>query len=210
MEYSHSGRLEGFRNLYMALADERKDLYSVKEQWESVSEDLDEVYFWTAVEDMYQNELLDVDGLHLSGSNEFELADFSVDSYEELNRVRVPREWKIDSQDIEVFTDHFERHDKPDSTDYSIGNPKSSLEINREIDKGDKSIKYLLENNNEEKEASLRLEVEFNIPDFSPEVEDVFLKYASNYLSKLERQEVNTLKKRAGRETSEGQKSTAI
>lgn len=208
MEYSHSDRLEGFKLLYMTLADEQKDFYNAKEQWESVSDDLDEAYFWTALEDMYQNNLIDFNGLQISGSNGFELNDFSVEDYDGLNKVRVPREWDLDSDGIEVFTDHFKRHDQPSSTDYTIGSSRSRLEVSRDVEKGDKSIKYMLENDTEKEETSLRLEVEFNVPAFSPEIEDVFLQYAENYLNKLERQEVNTLRRRATNTSGKDQKST--
>ena len=210
MDYSHTDRLEGFRTLYMTLAGEQKDFYEAKEQWESVSEGLDEVYFWTALEDLYQNNLVDIDGFQLSGSTDLNLQDLSVREYEALNRVRVPREWKLESNTIDVFTDHFKRHDDPDPDDYNLGRPRSSLEIRRSIDKGEKSIEYLLENDSEEEEASLRLEVEFNMPSFSPEVEKVFLGYADNYLNKLERQEVKPLMKRDDPKSDDGQKSAAL
>ena len=203
-------RLKGFRKLYMTLADEQKDLYTVKDQWESLSEGLDEVYFWTALEDMHQNELLEVEGLRMNGSNDFELGNFSVDDYDNLNSVRVLREWDLNREGIEVFTDHFKRHDQLDDDSYKLGSSKSSLEVNRDIEKGDKSIEYLLENDNEEGKASLKLEVEFNVPDFSPEIEGVFFKYANNYLNRLERQEVNKLRKRAETETETDQKSAAV
>lgn len=210
MDYSHSDRLEGFRLLYMTLADKQKDVYDAKDQWESLSDDLDETYFWTALEDMYQNDLIDVSGLQLSGSNDFELDDFLAEDYDGLNKVRVPREWDLDSEGIEVFTDHFKRHDQPSSTEYTLGSSRSRLEVNRDVEKGDKSIEYMLENDTEKEETSLRLEVEFSIPSLSAEVEDVFLEYAENYLNKLERQEVNKLKKRAETESEIGQKSTAV
>jgi hypothetical protein len=207
MEYSHSDRLEGFRLLYMTLADEQKDFYNAKDQWESVSDGLDEAYFWTAVEDMYQNDLLQVNELQLSGSNEFKLASFSVEDYNELNKIRVHREWDLDENSIEVFSDHFKRHDQPDPDDYTLGSSKCRLEVDRNIEKGDKTLEYLLENDTKQEEASLRLEVEFNVPAFSPEIEEVFLKYAENYLNKIERQEVNTLRRRPEKKSVKSQKS---
>jgi len=210
MEYSHSDRLKGFRLLYMTLADEQKDFYTAKDQWDSVSDDLDEAYFWTALEDMHQNDLLEVDGLQISGSNEFNLESFSVEEYEEWNKIRVPREWDLDENGIEVFTDHFKRHDQPDPKDYTLGSSRSQLEVNRDVKKGGKSIEYLLENDTEQEEASLRLEVEFNIPELSPEIEDVFIEYAENYLNKLERHEVNTLRRRAEEKSGNNQESAAV
>ena len=208
MVYSHSDRLEGFRMLYMTLADEQKGLYDTKDQWESLSEDLDDVYFWTALEDMYQNDLLEVDGLKISGSTDLELTNFSIENYEELDKIRIPREWDLDSDNIEVFTDHFKRHDQPEPEDYSLGSSVSQLEISRHVEKGDKSIEYMLENNTDRDEASLRLEVEFNVPDFSPEIRKVFSRYAGNYLNKIERQEVNTLRERATERAGKDKKST--
>lgn len=208
MVYSHSDRLEGFRMLYMTLADEQKGLYDTKDQWESLSEDLDDVYFWTALEDMYQNDLLEVDGLKISGSTDLELTNFSIENYEELDKIRIPREWDLDSDNIEVFTDHFKRHDQPEPEDYSLGSSVSQLEISRHVEKGDKSIEYMLENNTDRDEASLRLEVEFKVPDFSPEIRRIFSKYAGNYLNKIERQEVNTLRERATERAGKDKKST--
>lgn len=209
MDYSHSDRLEGFRLLYMTLADQQKYLYDAKEQWESVSDGLDETYFWTALEDMYQNELVEVNGLQIFGSNEFELNEFSIENYE-LNNVSVPREWDLESDGVQVFTDHFRRHDQPDDSNYNLGSSKSSLEVHRDVEKGDKSIEYLLENDTEREETSLRLEVGFNVPDFSPEIEDLFSRYAENYLNKLERHEVDTLRKRAESKSGKSRKSAAI
>ena len=208
MVYSHSDRLEGFRMLYMTLADEQKGLYDTKDQWESLSEDLDDVYFWTALEDMYQNDLIEVDGIQISGSNDLELTNLSIENYEELDKIRVPREWDLDSDNIGVFTDHFKRHDQPEPEDYSLGSSVSQLEISRHVEKGDKSIEYMLENNTDREEASLRLEVEFKVPDFSPEIRRIFSKYAGNYLNKIERQEVNTLRERATERAGKDKKST--
>jgi len=166
MEYSHSDRLEGFRNLYMTVVGETKSLYEAKEQWEFISDNLDDSYFWTALEDMYQNELVELNNFEISSSGEFDPDNFCMEEYDELNRVRVPKEWDLEAENISVFTDHFERHDQPGSDDYDLGYPICSLEVKRRIHKGDKSIEYLLQNDSESGEASLKLEVGFNIPNF--------------------------------------------
>lgn len=204
MDYSHLDRLEGFKNLYVALAGQETGLYDAKDRWESVSEDLDEKYFWTALEDLYQNNVIEVEGFDIYCEDRLELSDISIDETLDFENTSLPREWSIDKEGVSVFTDHFERHDSPASDSYQLGDPVSSLEVNRRVEKGDKNIGYLLENDNKEDEAALKLEVEFTVPEFSPEIDSLFIRYADNYVGKIERQEVRTLMSRA----SQSQKST--
>lgn len=192
MDYDHIERLKSLRNFYAASTGCQKDLYDVKDAWEELSSDIDESYFWMAMDDAYRNGMTEITGSNIE-SRDFDLSNLEV----------LDREWQkyeqskgiiSESHSVPIYTKHFRKHDEPG---FEIGNPVSEMEVVREIAEGEKKIVYRGRNNSEG-HFVFELGIEFTAPtNLSPEVEDLFEFYTDKYLNKIWRDEIEELERRA-------------
>ena len=196
MEYSHEDRLEAIRNLYNAVY-EKRDFYDAKKVWEILSQDTHESYFWMALDDLYRNDLVDIENDFLE-ARESDLKDFELSEQgwykEEFSRTTADAPWRAP-----VYTGHFRKHDDPD---FELSYLKSKMRVERDVEKGDKKIVYTAQNGLDD-ELWIKLDVEFTVPDLSPEVEELFDSYAEDYMNRIWADEIETLTQRASEKTRE-------
>lgn len=190
MDYSHEDRLEALQNLYLAVSDSEKDLYEAKGLWEKISPDIDESYFWMAVDDSYRNDFVDIQGDRIE-PDEFELPGLELPE-QEWRKIEVSRGYNSSSRRAPVYTDHFFRRDDPE---IQLGHPVSEMVVTRDIEKGEKTVRYEARNNAEQ-DLWIGLSVEFTVPELSPEVEELFESYANDYLGKIWDDEMRELNER--------------
>lgn len=191
MDYSHEDRLEALRSLYAVISDGEKDFYDAKEGWAAVTEDVPEEYFWMALEDSYRNDMLDIESGTLEPRS-FELSDFDIKD-QEWQEVTVSEAENMKSEKAPVYTEHFRRHDEPE---FELGYPVSEMYVTRDVEKGAKEVSYTAKNNSDN-DLWIRLDVSFKVPEFSPEVERLFDRYADDYLGKIWSDEMEKLNERA-------------
>lgn len=190
MDYSHEDRLKALENLYATVSGEGRDLYEAKGLWEQISPDIDESYFWMALDDSYRNGFVDIEGDYIR-PDEIDLRNLELPEQEWRKR-EFSRGHNSSSNRVEVYTDHFFRRDDPE---IELGYPVSEMEVTREIEKGEKTVRYEAKNNSEE-DFWIRLGVEFTVPELSPEVEELFESYADDYLGKIWNDEMRELNDR--------------
>lgn len=190
MDYSHEDRLKALKNLYASVSGGDREFYEAKERWEQISPDIDESYFWMALDDSYRNGFVDIDGDSIE-PGEADLQELELPE-QEWGKREVSRGYNAGSYRAEVYTDHFFRRDDPE---VELGYPVSRMEVSRDIEKGEKTVRYTARNDTDEG-LWIRLDVEFTVPELSPEVEELFENYAEDYLGKIWNDEMRDLNER--------------
>lgn len=204
MDYSHTDRLKSLKNLYAASTGGQKNLYDVKDIWEELGGDVEESYFWMALDDSYRNGMVEITGSNID-SKDFDLEDLELldqrwHKYEQ-SRGTTPK-----SDSVPVYTQHFRKHDEPD---FDLGDPVSEMEAVREIEKGEKRIVYRARNDLEGYFV-FELGIEFTAPEnLSPEVEELFNFYTDRYLNKIWSDEIEELERRALNLNKQSSKASA-